>query len=524
MKLKNLFQISTFVVLFTAFPLNSAQDTVTGTCIFDYFQQFDRRILYECRLFNAVIRNPTDVLQITGNHIQNHTDADVEALSHNARILYFNGEILRIFENLKVLNLLSLGLKEISSNGFESCSKLEELRLGIDELTTFPPQMLKNCGNLKKFMAVYLNMSEIPEDLFGETQNLEEFRVENNQLTSLPENLLRNMKNLKYFKADSNLLTELSSNLLKNAVNLVSIILSKNNFADQDKVTNILKEHKNLKHILLDNNNFTNFDFNCFSQFEKLEVMSIGSTAGPQLTQISWISLPGSLTDLSAYGINEEIPEKSFDKLSNLISLKLTGLGIENIHKDIFKSMTKLEVLSIQNTNLKSLDSNLFINQAALTDLNLSNNKIEALPVGIFTNLVNIGTKAADGIRLHNNNIQRLNSNSFGQHPNLQYLTFSDNKINEIQRGIFSKFSTKMTSVTFSNNLCIDNSFFSDDNFADDESFELCYQNWDDTEPETTTTTEASPTTTPGGCGSNFKKFEVYLVLFIGFFVRILKL
>lgn len=86
----------------------------------------------------------------------------------------------------------------------------------------------------------------------------------------------------------------------------------------------------------------------------------------------------------------------------------MTGFGIEKLHKDTFKPLTKLTKIFIEGTTINSLPSGIFANQI---------------------NLIRLEIKAAQ--------IYRLNTDSFGDHPQLQAISFAFNKINAIQRTNF---------------------------------------------------------------------------------------
>jgi hypothetical protein len=97
-------------------------------------------------------------------------------------------------------------------------------------------------------------------------------------------------------------------------------------------------------------------------------------------------------------------------------------------------------------------------------------------------------------------------------------MSFAGNRISAIERGIFSRFNSTITEADFRSNLCINLTFNATTNLDFFGDFERCYQNWEAGNATTPLTTAApSPSTTPGGCGTNFKKFEVFAVILIGF-------
>ncbi|KAL7014364.1 hypothetical protein ACKWTF_015885 [Chironomus riparius] len=523
--------LALLMTILAIIPQQSIQSTsidefniVTGTCTYGYMPLN----IYTCTLSNVPILNPTDVLEITGNHLPGHIDADVQAVNHqSSTITFFNGEILRKFVNLRRIQIFEQGLREFGPNAFEFCPHLEELLTALDpQLTSLPPQMMRNCQNLQSFAVVVHSLVTIPEDLFGTTRSLVEFNVGSNQLSSIPANLLQNMANLRRFNVASNLLSQLSSNLLRNAVNLEEFNVASNRFVDQQIIVNILNGHLNLKRLWLNNNNFILFDFRFMAQFQNLIELSVGSSLGQRLTGISWQSLSSSLTTLRIDGIGEEIPGNAFSQLFNLNSLTFNGPGITSLHRDTFSTLSRLEHLTIQNTNIRTLHPELFLSQASLLNLNLYSNQIESLPAGIFTPLINIGAiTSMFGIRLVSNNIQKLNMNSFGQHPHLRHIDFLLNRINEIERGIFGRFATTLNYAGFGSNVCISRTIFNGVNLDNDDRLTLCFNNWagitTSVAATSTTSTTVAPddiqTTTPNGCGINFRKFEGFVIIFIGF-------
>lgn len=521
----NLVYLGFILVIFTLFLQETAQQNiisktadVQGLCNYRY----DPKGRYTCDLYDVNITSRFDSLEIISNHLPDHTDDSVKAvIFQNGEVRFLNSEIMKKFKNLEYLEINGKNLQEITENAFEVCEKLQELWIWFNPLTTFQNGAFKNCTNLKVLSAMTLRLNTIPGDLFGATTNLEEFYITSNELTSLPGSLLQNMTKLRNVYIDGNYLTNLSSNFLSNVVNLEKFSIWSNRFQDPLPIMNILNRHINLKEIYLSMNSFTTFNFSFFEKFQKLEILWIGTTSGPKLTNISWQSLPKSLLSLVAEGIGEEIPENSFNQLTNLKSLKLSGSSITNIQRDTFRPLTQLLSLSIQYTNIKSLNPLIFMNLVNLSDLNLSNNKIEELPFEIFGPLRNLGRQSREhGIRMSSNQIQRLNSNSFGRHPFMSSLSFAGNRINSIERGIFSRFNSTIAEADFRLNLCINLTFNSTTNLDFFGDFERCYQNWEAgnaTTPLTTVTTVPSTSTTPGGCGNNFKEFEVFVIIFVGF-------
>ncbi|KAL7014366.1 hypothetical protein ACKWTF_015887 [Chironomus riparius] len=489
----------------------AASQTVKGVCTYSN----DSKNGYTCTLTNVTILNSTDILEITGDHFQGHADVDVTSVIFDSnKIAFFNGEIMRKFSNLRHIHMVAQGLKEFSHFAFDVCPNLEELVIGDDKVKQFPTGMLKMCANLRYFSVFGYELTYLTEDIFGETKNLEELRISNTKLTSIPGNLLKNMENLRIFVATQNLIKLLNPNFFINVRNLQELDLSKNELNNSQNIIDTLNGHISLVKLDLSYNDFSNFDFTFFSQFLELKELVVGSKVGPELTKISWQSLPASLTDLTVYEVGENLPINMCSQLIALKSLAVTGYGIKDIHKDTFKSLGHLEMLSLQSTKVKALDPELFVPFTSLSDLNLDYNFLKELPLGIFTPLVNIGSKSEyHGISMFVNNLKRLNANFFGKHPQMRSFNFSSNLLEEIERGIFSKFHSNLTRVGLQANICVDRQFINVSNLDGDETLKLCFDNW---------AGKTIPTTTPSGCGGIFKKIEVLCIFIVGFVLALI--
>jgi len=486
----------------------SKSSTIEATCIYSY----DLQNRYSCELLNAVIQNPNDILLISGMHLPSHSDNDVQALIHtNASFAQFNGEALRKFVNLKFIDLRRVGINLINENAFEVCGHLEELHMGFNGfIEGLPQSMFRNCENLRIFWAPDLRILSLPDNLFGNGRNLEVFDMTTSPLRSFPDNLLQNMTNLRIFRISSNFVDFLHPNNLMNAAFLQQIDISWNNFSDTQEVMNLLNGHLGLKKLIINGNYFEIFDFSFLAQFQRLEELNIGGR--PQMTSISWQFLPSSLISLTVNQVGENIPETAFESLQNLTFLRLTGFGITNLQKDTFKEQRNLEQLIIIFTNITTLHPQLFVSQSNLRVLFLVSNQIEDLPDGIFEPLVNLGlNESTRGLSMVINKIQRLSKNAFGHHPHLDYIDFAHNDINEIERGLFSRFSVNMSWVDFGFNRCISNMFWNVTNVDEIEAFQPCFDNFDGI--------TTVPTTTPNGCEMIFRQIELFLIFFIGILI-----
>ncbi|KAL7014357.1 hypothetical protein ACKWTF_015883 [Chironomus riparius] len=493
------------VQVYTQINTTQKQNDSVATCVYEY----DYKGRYSCMISSSSITiDPNDVMEITGNHLDNKTDSDVlRASLVIIKIPQFNGEIMKKFKNLKYFEITMTETQKIHETAFESCSHLEELEISSMPLTMLPSKLFKNCENLKIFTITNTKISTLPVDLFGLTTKLEIFHVSYNQIVVLPPGLLLNMKNLISFNALHNALTEIDEIVFKNASKLEYFSISENLIADIEPVMNMLSGSLNLKFLGLEDNNLELIDFSLFTKYQKLERLSIGNRFKLNIT--NWDALPIQINDLAVEGIADNIPETGMHAYRNLSRLALGGPGITDLKKDTFKGQENLNFLHLRPTSLTSLHPEIFKFQSNLTALILEYSLIEELPESIFAPLSKLGTgDYSNSLSIRHSQIKKLNVNSFGQHPGLNSLDLSFNQINAIERGVFSRFNLSISHLDFSGNLCASNNVYGKYDLDHDEMFEKCFENWDNWDEITATTP-----------GSGHKIiFNGFLIIFAGSF------
>lgn len=483
----------------------SRSNTVVASCTY----QYDLQNRYSCHMTGAIVENPADTLVIVGTHLSGHTDADVTALSHDlfASFTRFNGEALRKFINLRYLDLRRITIVSMAENAFEVCGQLEEIEFGTtSRLRGLPSRLFNNCRNLKTFRDHWGFFESLPDDLFGDSRSLEVFHATSGRIDPFPVNLFQYQTNLRIFVMSGMGLTLFSSAILRNARNLEEINIEFNRIEDAQEVMNVLSGLLTLQRIHIAHNSFPMFSLSFFTRFPRLSGLSV--SGGDPSAPISWQSLPSTLTHLSYEEIPENIPAEAFSRLSNLIFLRLTGLGIRTLHPDTFVGLTNLQSLALIQTCITALDSGVFRDLINLRHLGLTFHQFRVLPNGIFAPLSNLTT-----LYMFHNKLQRLSMSNFGQHPNLIEIGCSNNEINAIQRGIFGLFSPIMSHVSFNHNDCVHFSASNVSNLDENEAFERCFNHFDGI--PTMRPPFPIPTTTPSGCKINFMSIELILMVFV---------
>jgi Leucine-rich repeat (LRR) protein len=129
---------------------------------------------------------------------------------------------------------------------------------------------------------------------------------------------------------------------------------------------------------------------------------------------------------------NLDIQSGSFDSLTNLTALRLSGCKLEQIDEDLFKSLTKLVSLDLSFNLFKRIPSKLFANLAALIELKLNNCELFDLESNTFHGLDNLNI-----LVLSTNKLTHLNETSFKGLKNLTQLNLSGNELTEIKEETF---------------------------------------------------------------------------------------
>ncbi|XP_070508350.1 leucine-rich repeat-containing protein 15-like [Chironomus tepperi] len=474
---------------------------VRATCQYG----FDGSGRYTCNLFEGTLTHPSDTLTITGTHVPGHGNADVLVVNHQSTVNRFHGDVLRTFVNLRILRIVNVRMSFIHENAFASCGQLQELNIMSNLVTSLPSQMLRNCVNLRTFDASLSdNLVTIPGDLFGTNRNLESFVVTAGNLVSFPTNLLENMSNLRVFNVSGNQILSISPNNFRTAQRIEEFGISFNEIIDGQSVMTILSAQPWLRRIRIMNNPFPMPNLNFFQQFQHLVDLAVGGGQG--MTGINWQALPARLTSLGVTGIGEEISATAFNRMTNLTDLLLTGSGITTLPPNIFNGLKWLRRLLIMNTRLTTLHPQLFADLVSLRLLHLNFNQIEELPEGVFSNLGNLGyMEFLHGLFLMNNKLTSIPVNAFGAHPFLRQISFAGNEIDEIERGVFGRFNDVLD-IDLRSNICINEAFTDARNLDQNRRLQTCFDNF-----------AGIGTTTPGGSGRNFRVFEVFGIILIGF-------
>lgn len=132
----------------------------------------------------------------------------------------------------------------------------------------------------------------------------------------------------------------------------------------------------------------------------------------------------------------------------NLLQLEIRNCDINRIEKKLFDGLSPMiQRLNIRyNSNLEIIDNDAFSNMKRLVTLDLSNNRIESLDRRIFSGLNNLQV-----LCLYKNRINRIDGNVFSDLKKLTTLNLSDNQLKILDAESFVGLEYLRT-LCFSNN------------------------------------------------------------------------
>lgn len=131
--------------------------------------------------------------------------------------------------NVDYFSAISLGLTSVDENALKKCTKLEEVHLGRNLLTSLPLRLLDSNVELSEITLYNNKLTKIDGDFFKHNPKLEQIDLDNNQLRELT--FSTQMPSLKRIFLKNNALSDVDVDaLLEKCPNLEEIRLNGSKF------------------------------------------------------------------------------------------------------------------------------------------------------------------------------------------------------------------------------------------------------------------------------------------------------
>ena len=136
-----------------------------------------------------------------------------------------------------------------------------------------------------------------------------------------------------------------------------------------------------------------------------------------------------------------------FKKLPKLVALRVFGGRLKTFPNGLVGNFPMLKFLLIRSTDIEKITSSKFNDFQRLVNLNLGANKITRLSNGIFKNMANLKV-----LNLEKNEINCIEKDSFVGLNSLAIVTLDSNKLVRLPVGVFDPLKKNPIFLIFSNN------------------------------------------------------------------------
>ncbi|XP_012272309.1 toll-like receptor Tollo [Orussus abietinus] len=374
-----------------------------------------------------------EVLNLTRNRLR-----DVTGFRFNAAA--------RCASGLRQLDLSNNSIESLPSAAFSGLSRLHSLDLRSNAIASLADRAFEGLPSLAVLELTDNRLTSLPPELFADTRNVQEIHLKNNSLNVLPPGLFSELSQLLVLSLSRNELTAewVNAATFTGLVRLVILDLSYNRitrlepavFRDlyslqilrlQGNLLDGLLENTfsalyNLHTLVLSDNRLTNIDAATLSGLYVLSFLSLDNNRLDALHPSS-LKNASSLQDLYLNGNRLTVIPEALEATPLLRTLDLGENLISEIPNGTFDHLSQMYGLRLTENHIGNLSKGIFDRTKELKILNLSRNRIQRIEAGTFNENVNL-----QAIRLDGNQLTDI-AGLFSNLPNLVWLNVSDNRL-----------------------------------------------------------------------------------------------
>lgn len=305
----------------------------------------------------------------------------------------------------------------------------------------YVPEALAHLRSLKYLYLSSNSLGEIAEETFsGLCPNLKALSLSGNRLSRVPSEPLQNCSKLSHFNIEFNEIHDVEESDFSWAVNVRNLMLGNNNVVNLKR--EMFRALQELKELSLSFNPLRYLDPDALVGLEGLESLEISfgldrdvlpSEILAPLANLKWLALDNN----NFYSV----PENSFDDLPELANLNLESNKIEMLAPGLFKPEVhkKLKEIRLSNNQLTKIYSDTFRSLESLEAVTISNNRIRNLQSEGFSYLPKLGH-----LIISDNLLRRVSSRSFANLPSLTKLELQNNLLSQFSFECFENFSSPL--------------------------------------------------------------------------------
>lgn len=380
-----------------------------------------------------------------------------------------SGSSLSHLSNLVHLDLEGNNLNEIDSSLFDATkhSKLRNIILTDNKIRTLKSSTFSNLRQIINIAVINNQLETIESNAFIDLPQLSTILLSRNQLKSIKNSAFTSIKNLKNLFLQHNQLDELSLDMFNNTDLLVRNKMMLN---DEQPRNNPFSNNQSPLKLNLQNSQLNQLgQLNQFNQFNQQFTTGLHLNASynqiKQLITLSKLKLNSQTKDqqdnLTSSNLQNEIESEEEYQL-NLSVLDLSFNQLTKLNGQFFQIIGKnLIKLIVNNNQLESFPLDSLLNCPNLQLISFKNNKINDLVQLDKSSLASLSLNTIDFsnlqlLDLSNNQIQNLTTYKtiLSTTSKLVYLDLSFNKINNLVDNLFN--GTMIQHLDLSNNQLFD--------------------------------------------------------------------
>lgn len=394
-------------------------------------------------------------LSVSHNFLQSFPIESISSLQH-LQWLYLRGNDIKsipehVFPHkmwIEKADLAENYLKAFPKFPFNNSIYIRDLNLAFNDLKILTSDSFSGLQSGRIILS-YNQLESIEAKAFsGVEETLEYLDFDHNNFLYVPHALI-DLKSLKYLYLSSNLINEIPEQTFSSLCpNLKALSLSGNRLSRIPSVP--LQNCSKLSHFNIEFNEIYDIEENDFSWGTNIRNLMLGNNNVVNLKSQMFRDLQ-ELKELSlSFNPLRYLDPDALVGLEGLESLEISfGLDRDVLPYEILTPLANLKWLSLDNNNFYSVPENSFDDLPELTNLNLESNKIEIISPELFKPDIHEKLKE---IRLSNNQLTKIYSNTFKSLANLEAIIISNNRIRNLQSESFSYLS-KLSHLIISDNL-----------------------------------------------------------------------
>ncbi|CAM1293446.1 chp (predicted) [Pycnogonum litorale] len=363
-------------------------------------------------------------------------------------------------DGLQSLNLAQNQISQTFDVLFEKTLSLDTLVLDENEISVLSPFAFQNFNSLNKTSISKNPLVVVKQDAFKDAK-IKEIRLSENYISEIPEGVFNGLEEtLQALNLSNNDLSFIAPGAFRQFDELRTLDLTGNKLRlDLDEIFN--GSRYTIQHLYLGGQKMTERTFDDLRDIRNLRTLALSSLPGENLgkNDFAGVSLALKTIRLNRNAIGEikagafyhmpgvsvvdfsnnviaNIDDDSFTALgSSVEELRLSNsLSMETFPYVLFDKMTNLKVLDVSSNDLAAIPTESFKTMPSLTTIDLSNNRITEVQKGLFDSHHN---GRLGSVNLAVNNIVKISSRSFRDLENLRELNLQDNDVASIDGSSF---------------------------------------------------------------------------------------